>query len=137
MGRNAAIKSFDPRKSRPDDLFTSVRGRLPVVLELLRSPWVSRASDLLSREDAAAGKRLTSPVRVVWDGERRAPAEFEWKGRRYGVDALVQTWAVERRWWQPAERVSRRCFRVMARGGIYDLAYDRLSREWLLVGLVD
>ena len=33
--------------------------------------------------------------------------------------------------------VSRRCFRVIARGGVYDLAYDRLGEQWLLVGVVD
>lgn len=137
MGENAAIKRFDPRSGTNDDLFTSVRGRLPVVLELLKSPWISRASDLLAEEDAASGKRVETPIEVAWDGEKRAPAAFTWKGRRHGVDALVQTWAVERRWWDDADRVSRRCFRVLARGGVYDLAYDRLTRSWLLVGIVD
>jgi hypothetical protein len=76
-------------------------------------------------------------VEVVWDGERRAPLAFTLTGRRYPVDAVVQRWTVERGWWDPAVRVSRRCFRVLARGGVYDLAYDRLARRWLLVGIVD
>jgi hypothetical protein len=136
MGRNAAIKSFDPhRDGQPIDLFDSVRGRLPVILELLKSPWIVRGSDLAS--DAGAGTRAPEEVAVRWDGERRTPVAFLWRGSRYRVDALVQTWAMERRWWDAERRVSRRCFRVLARGGVYDLAFDRLRGAWLLVGVLD
>lgn len=138
MGRNAAIKHYDLHPDgQPVDLFDSVRGRLPVILELLKSPWIVRGAELVTSEDAASGKRADEQVTVVWDGARRSPTAFRWKGRRYCVDALVQTWAVERRWWDAERRVSRRCFRVLARGGVYDLAFDRLARRWLLVGVVD
>jgi hypothetical protein len=138
MGRDAAIKHYDMHpQGQPIDLFDSVRGRLPVVLELLKSPWIVRASELVRAEDAASGKRTAEEVEVVWDGARRTPAAFRWRGRRYRVDALVQTWAVERWWWDRERRVSRRCFRVLARGGAYDLAFDRLRQAWLLVGIVD
>ncbi len=138
MGRNAAIKRYDVHpEGQPVDLFDSVRGRLPVVLELLKSPWIVRGADLLHAEDAPTGKRATEEVVVAWDGERRAPLSFEWRRRRYRVDALVQTWAVERTWWDRERRVSRRCFRVLARGGVYDLAFDRLRSVWLLTGIVD
>jgi hypothetical protein len=138
MGRNAAIKRYDMHPDgQPIDLFDSVRGRLPVVLELLKSPWIVRGSDLVRAEDAPSGKRTAEEVTVAWDGERRCPTAFTWKRHRYHVDALVQTWAVERRWWDVEQRVSRRCFRVLARGGVYDLAFDRLSGRWLLVGIVD
>ena len=138
MSRNTAIKQYDPHVAgQPCDLFSSVRGRLPVVLELLKSPWIARGSDLLSAEEASAGKRADSPVDVVWDGERRTPASFTHAGKRYPVDALVQTWAMERRWWDRDRRLSRRCFRVLSRGGVYDLAFDRLTRSWLLVGIAD
>jgi hypothetical protein len=136
MGRNAAIKRFDPRTpGQPLDLFDSVRGRLPVVLELLKSPWIVRGSELPGAE--AGGGREPEGVEVRWDGGRRTPAAFSWRGRRYPVDALVQTWAVERRWWDAERRVSRRCFRVLARGGVYDLAFDRLAGAWLLLDVVD
>jgi hypothetical protein len=138
MGRNAAIKHFDTHPDgQPVDLFDSVRGRLPVVLELLKSPWIVRGSELVRADDAASGKRTAEEVAVGWDGTRRAPASFAWRGKRYRVDALVQTWAVERWWWDRERRVSRRCFRVLARGGVYDLAFDRIARAWLLVGVVD
>jgi hypothetical protein len=46
-------------------------------------------------------------------------------------------WAVERRWWDRSRSVSRRCFRVLARGGVWDLAFDREREQWFLVGIVD
>jgi len=138
MGRNRAIKTFDPRKpGQTLDLFTETDTRLPVILELLRSPWVVRASEIVAPESGLGGKRRERAVSVVWDGNRRAPASFTLDGRRHHVDAVVQTWAVERAWWDPRRRVSRRCFRVLARGGLYDLAYDHLEGCWLLVGIVD
>jgi hypothetical protein len=65
------------------------------------------------------------------------PAAFTLEGRRYRVESLVQSWTVERAWWDPRARMSRRCFRVLTRDGLYDLAYDRLNGRWLLVGIVD
>lgn len=137
MGRNAAIRQYELHpEGQVMDLFAESQGRLPVVLELLRSPWIRRASELAA-DDASAARRFEKPVAVVWDGAHRAPGAFVLHERRYPVDALLQAWSVERRWWRPVERTSRRCFRVLARGGIYDLAYDRLSDRWLLVGIVD
>lgn len=136
MGRNRDIKRFDARKTgQPVDLFESAQGRKPVVLELLSSPWVKRASELPSGD--ASGKRVDVPVTVDWDADRGRPAWFEHRGSRYTVDAVVQQWAVERGWWDGEEAVSRRCFRVLARGGVFDLAYERNREEWFLVGVVD
>jgi hypothetical protein len=135
---NHAIKAFDPRRpGQPLDLFDAADGRLPVLVELLRSPWISRASELSGSPSGLAGKRHERPIEVVWDGGRAAPRSFVADGQRYAVDAVVQSWSVERRWWDPRKRLSRRCFRVLARGGLYDLAYDRLDGRWLLVGVVD
>jgi hypothetical protein len=119
------------------DLLATASGRLPVVLELLRSPWVSRASELEQKGEATTVRQLEKPLHVVWDGERRAPVSFGLHDREYPVDALLQAWTVERWWWIPERRVSRRCFRVLARGGVYDLAFDRLGESWLLIGVVD
>lgn len=138
MGRNATIKRYRTHPDgQPVDLLDDKRGRLPVVLELLRSPWIVRGSQLATGDGSAPGKRVERNVNVEWDGERGCPAAFASNGRRYHVDALVQSWTIERAWWDPRRRVSRRCFRVLARGGVYDLAYDRLTDRWLLVGVVD
>ncbi len=140
MGRNSAIKKFDPATEtghQPIDLFSGKDARRPVIVELLRSPWIVRGSHVPSGSSGHGGKRRELEVKVQWDGARRAPSTFDMNGKRYTVDALVQTWALERAWWDPRARLSRRCFRVLARGGLYDLAYDLLTGRWLLVGIVD
>lgn len=136
MGRNAAIRRFDARRTgQPLDLFDTARSHLPVVAELLATPWVRRGSDLASGDGTA--KRADITIAVDWDGERARPAAFTYRSTRYEVDTVVQQWAVERLWWDRGRAVSRRCFRVLARGGVWDLAYDRMRKEWLLVGVVD
>ncbi|MBN2404824.1 MAG: hypothetical protein JXE06_04505 [Coriobacteriia bacterium] len=138
MSRNRAIKQFDPRKTGHSlDLFTENDARLPVVLELLKSPWILRASELPDHASGSSGKHVEREIDVVWDGARRCPVSFTDRQKRFSVDALIQTWTLERSWWDRRRRVSRRCFRVLARGGVYDLAYDRLERRWTLIGIVD
>jgi hypothetical protein len=136
VGRNAAIKRFDAHPSgQPQDLFAALSGKTPIVLELLGTPWIRRASDLPSGD--GTGKRAETPVEVEWDAERGRPAAFGYKGKRHIVDTVAAQWSIERSWWDRGKAVSRRCFRVLARGGVWDLAYDRLREEWLLVGVVD
>ncbi len=138
MGRNRAIKTYDPRMTGESlDLFTASDTRTPVIMELLRSPWIVRGSELGAGVSGCAGKRREHAVEVVWDAGRAAPRSFMAGGRRYVIDAVVQSWAVERAWWDPRKRLSRRCYRVLARGGLYDLAYDRVADRWLLTGVVD
>ena len=138
MGRNRAIKTFDPRTTGQSlDLFTATDTRTPVIVELLKSPWIVRASELVPSASGLAGKRHEREIAVVWDAGRAAPRSFVLDGRRHIVDAVVQSWAVERAWWDPRKRLSRRCFRVLTRGGLYDLAYDRIGERWLLAGVVD
>jgi len=139
MGRDHAIKEFDPAtgNGQPLDLFSGRDARRPVIVELLRSPWIVRGSQVAAGTSGHGGKRRDEELDVVWDGARRAPSAFKMHGKRYSVDALVQTWTLERAWWDPRARLSRRCFRVLARGGLYDLAYDCLTGRWLLVGIVD
>lgn len=138
MGRNSAIKRYDVTPAgQPLELFETRRARLPVILELLKSPWIVRASELARKDGVFAAKRADEPIEVTWDSERRCPVEFSRDAKRYRVDAVVQMWATERVWWDPRRRVSRRFFRVLARGGVYDLAFDRTSGSWFLVGIQD
>lgn len=139
VGRNAAIKQY---RSLPDglplDLFDSAEGRRPVVLDLLATPWLVRASDLRRPGDGALGRRVGEAVAVSWDASSRTPAAFAWRGRLYDVASVVQTWAVEHSWWDAGVRVSQRCWRVVVKsGGTYDLAFDRLTGAWLLLGIQD
>lgn len=138
MGRNAAIKRFDAtRAGQPLELFESRPGRLPVVRELLASPWIVRASELVRRDGSAAARHVCEDVVVDWDAERGRPAAFSRGPKRYRVDAVIQVWAAERSWWDPRRHVSRRYWRVVSRGGVYDLAFDRTEGSWRLVGIQD
>ena len=138
MGRNHEIKTFDPRRpGQPLDLFTATDTRRPVIVELLKSPWLVRASDITRAASGTSGKLRERGVEVTWDGGRGAPRSFDLAGRRYPVDAVVQSWSVEHAWWDLRRRTSRRYFRVLARGGLYDLAYDRTADRWILAGVVD
>ncbi len=119
------------------ELFETKRSRLPVIIELLKSPWIVRARDLSRAEGALSAKRTDEPVEVDWDRERQCPSAFVRGRTRYHVDAIIQVWATDKSWWDPRRRVSRRFFRVLARGGVYDLAFDRASGAWLLVGIQD
>ncbi len=144
MGRNTAIKQYSATPAgQPLELFESKRAQVPVIIELLKSPWLVRASDLARGDGAYASKRAEEPVAVEWDAKRQCPAAFTRTGKTstahkcYRIDAIIQVWATERAWWDPRSHVSRRFYRVLSRGGIYDLAYDRAAGEWRLVGIQD
>lgn len=138
MGRNAAIKHYDATpEGQPLELLETKHARLPVIVELLRSPWIVRASDLARRDGTNATKHTEDLVQVGWDNQRQCPEYFIRERRRYRIDAVIQMWATDRAWWDPRKRISRRYWRVLARGGVYDLAYDRETAAWLLVGIQD
>jgi hypothetical protein len=146
MGHNTAIKRYEVHpEGQAIDLFAA-GVRSPVVAELLRAPWIARASDLLAERDGAggqgagAGKRVERPAKVEWDGERACPVSFSVPGRRrrYRVQAVVGHWVDERFWWDPDAHISRRCFRILVdTGALYDLAYDKLADVWLVTGIGD
>jgi len=138
MGRNSAIKHFDTTPDgQPMELADSSHGRQPIVRELLRSPWLVRASDLLTKDETWSAKRVAQSVEVIWDAAQQRPTAFVRDGRTWKIDAVIQSWSVERSWWDPRRRVSRHMWRVVARGGVYDLAFDRLELTWLLLGVHD
>jgi len=138
VGRNATIKRYAPlADGRADDLFSSREGRAPVIEDFRRTPWFVRASELALPGDGGLGKRICEPVAVSWNASRRAPAAFAWRSHVHDVEAVVQTWAVERAWWDAEHAVSLRCWRVVADEGTYDLAFNRVSGSWLLLGVLD
>lgn len=138
MGRNASIKRFSATPAgQPHELFETKRSRLPVVVELLASPWIVRAAELNRKDGSCATKHAEETLDVIWDGARQLPLSFTRNDRVYRIDAIVQLWTAERAWWDPRRRVSRRYWRVLSRGGVYDLAYDRTRDAWLLIGIQD
>ena len=63
------------------------------------------------------------------------------KGRRTRkrrVVRVLERWREVGPWWDEEVRVDRLVFRVLLSGGaVVDLALERASGEWLLVGMVD
>ncbi len=139
MGRNVAIKRYRPiLGARTLDLFEPVEERRLVVLDLLGTTWIFRASELDYPGDAGVGRRVREAIFVNWEVNERRPVTFVRGRRTYHVDSIVQSWAVEYAWWDPVQHISRRCWRVLTReGGPYDLAFDRLNGRWLLLGIQD
>ena len=138
MGRNSAIKNFAPSaEGHQLGLLEPRRDKEPLVRSLLSTPWVFVASRLQRNADTCATKRVKELVEVTLDPVSGRVVSFTRAGRSYKVDSVVQTWAIECRWWNPSERRSRRFWRVLARGGVWDLTYDRLQKVWHLVGVQD
>ena len=138
MGRNAAIKNFGSNAAGHNlELFDVAHARLPVIHELLKSPWIQRASELARHDSSSATRRVSEDVTVIWDASQQRPSHFVRKGERYRIDAVIQIWASDRYWWDPRRHIARRYWRVFARNGIYDLAYDRARDQWHLAGIQD
>lgn len=137
MGRNAAIKRFDALAGQPLELFDSRTGRRPAIMALLASPWLVRASELAHRDGSSAAKHVSEDVAVDWDPLKCRPTSFTRGPRCYRIDAVLQVWASEKAWWDPRRRVSKRYWRVLSRDGVYDLAFDRTSGTWQLIGIQD
>lgn len=138
MGRTASIKRFTAKRpGQPLELHEDRPGRRAVLAELFASPWIVRASDLVRGDGSPAARRRWEPVIVQWSAESAQPAAFVRGGERYRVDEVLQVVAVERAWWDPRRRISRRIWRVRVDEGVYDLAFDRLSGSWVLIGVHD
>lgn len=72
--------------------------------------------------------RRDDAVTVAWD-QRRRPAYFRWRGRRYAVDHVVRTWVIATEWWSEQRATDRVFWRVSAQGRLFDLSFDRLSGQ--------
>jgi hypothetical protein len=79
-----------------------------------------------------SGTGLPVPIAVTWHEGQRRPIAFVWRGRRYRVERLLETWIVETGWWKDEGRLSRSYWRVRAEGRVFDLRYDRMSKTWAL-----
>jgi len=134
--------------SRPpgfeEPLFPTRESRRAVAEHLARAPWLSRGSELRRGSGQAAHSR-EEPAHVL----RRADGRVYLirrcgNGRRKGslrerrVVKVLERWREVALWWEAGGGVDRLVFRVLLAGGaVVDLALERVSGEWLLVGVVD
>lgn len=138
MGHTASIeRSTAERPGQQLELHSDRPGRRAVLAELFASPWIVRASDLVRWDGSPVARRRCEAVTVEWSPASGRPIAFVRGGERYRVDEVLQIVALERAWWDPRRHVSRRIWRVRTDRGAYDLAFDRLSGSWMLIGVHD
>jgi hypothetical protein len=120
-------------------LFPTRESRLVVLGHLLRTSWLSRASEAESRGGQAAHagrepvevKNHHGRVRISWSSGRRRCR----KERR--IVEILDRWREVRAWWDEERATNRSLFRVLlSDGSVVDLARES-GREWFLVGTLD
>ena len=76
-------------------------------------------------------RRYQEPVAMtLHDGQ---PSVFIWRGRRYVVGAVLGTWRLATRWWQPEAAVDRRYYRVRTPDHqVFELYCAAGSSAWTL-----
>jgi hypothetical protein len=122
-----------------EPLFPTRESRLEVLNHLLRSSWLSRASELESRGGQAAHARRepvevksrSGLVGISWSSGRRRCR----KERR--IVEVLGRWREVRAWWDEERATDRNLFRVLlSDGSVVDLAREN-GKEWYLVGTLD
>jgi integrase len=122
-----------------EPLFSTRESRLAVLDHLLRTSWLSRASEMEERGGQAAHARWEpvelenrhGRVRITWaSGRRRC------RKRRHVVEVLGR-WREVRAWWDETRAKNRSLARLLlSDGSVIDLAREN-GGEWYLVGIMD
>jgi hypothetical protein len=96
-------------------------------------------------------KRYDEAIEVTPAPDAHLPLSFLWRGRRYDVDQHLSSWR------EGGGMKDRDCHRVLARpsgvfatgeldpdgfmaatpGAVYDLAFDRIKKDWRLARIWD
>ena len=122
-----------------EPLFSTRESRLAVLDHLLRTSWLSRASEMEERGGQAAHARWEpvelenrhGRVRITWaSGRRRC------RKRRHVVEVLGR-WREVRAWWDETRTKNRSLARLLlSDGSVVDLAREN-GGVWFLVGVTD
>jgi hypothetical protein len=122
-----------------EPLFPTRESRLAILDHLLRTSWLSRASEMEERGGQTAHARYEpvelenrhGRVRVTWaSGRRRC------RKRRHVVEVLGR-WREVRAWWDETRTKNRSLARLLlSDGSVVDLAREN-GGEWFLVGVAD
>ena len=122
-----------------EPLFPTRESRLAVLDHLLRTSWLSRASEMEERGGQAAHARWEpvelenrhGRVRIAWTSGRR-----RCRKRRHVVEVLGR-WREVRAWWDGTRAKNRSLARLLlSDGSVVDLAREN-DGEWFLVGVTD
>lgn len=124
-----------------EPLFPTAESRRTIAEHLASAPWLSRGSGLPGGNGRTA-RRCEEPAHVLRRNDGRAylvRRECR-KGhlRKRRVVRVLERWREVGSWWDAQQSVDRLAFRVLLAGGVVvDLALERPSGEWLLMGVVD
>jgi hypothetical protein len=125
-----------------EPLFPTRESSRAIAEHLASAPWLSRGSELRRGSGQAAHSR-EEPAHVLRraDGRaylvRRCPNGRR-RTRKRQVARVLERWREVGPWWDTERGVDRLVFRVLLAGGaVVDLALERASGEWLLVGVAD
>lgn len=73
-------------------------------------------------------RRYRDPVEVTLAADG-LPTAFRWRGEWYRV-AVIDTWRLEARWWEPERAAERTYYRVLTRDHqVFELYHDRRRRH--------
>lgn len=120
-----------------EPLFLTAAHRKEIAEHLAASGWLWKAS-----EAGSGGTCEQEPVEVV-SYRRCVEVRRQFRRPRGGwvrrrVSAVVERWREVDRWWAGEDHPDRYVFRVSLEGeAVVDLAMDRASRGWSLIGVVD
>ena len=157
LGEHASVSEIKRYPLRPEGfeepLFHGRGSRAAVMEHLLEASWLHRGSELPGRGGTGmAARRTEEPVEVRRVSPRRSGGGTDVVvsgvpcsacARRRGVGRVrrvLDRWREVGGWWEaPSERVDRLVFRLelAGEGAVVDVALDRTSGRWLLVGVVD
>ena len=128
-----------------EPLFPTAESRRVVAEHLAGAPWLSRGTELGRRGSGQAAHIREEFAHVLRRADGRAylvrrcgDGRCKDSLRKRRVVRVLERWREVGPWWDRERCVDRLFFRVMLAGGaVVDLAHERVSREWLLVGVVD
>lgn len=121
-----------------EPLFSTRESRCAVMEHFLEAGWLSRASSL-DRGGGCSAHTRTEPaeLRRRTDGEMELVRRCGRRRHRRMVARILERWRMVRGWWEDGGE-DRFLYRLLlSDGAVVDVAHDRVSGEWLLVGVVD
>ena len=157
MAATASVSEVHRYPIRPrgfeEPLFPTPASRRAVAEHLLEAPWLRRASELPGGSGEGP-HRYEEPVEVCGreDGarllvfpQRGTASRRRSRGSRRRVARVVGRWREVRGWWEEGGGSDRLLFRLELEGNpgdrsscaVVDIALDRPTRRWTLVGVVD
>ncbi len=121
-----------------EPLFPTAESRRAVMEHFLRSGWLWRASSLERGAGSSAHtRREPAKVRRRRDGRPELVRRCGRRQHRRIVAQVLERWREVRGWWED-DGEDRFLYRLLlADGAVVDLARERVSGEWFLVGVVD